>query len=79
METITDPINGFAKEHFGIDYVFPYQRLVISNILRSASIKGFQYDNIGDDESTPEQIVLLPTGKATLTEYVNIVEVCSLK
>ncbi len=28
-----DHLNQVAKEHFGIDYIFPYQRLAISNIL----------------------------------------------
>ncbi|MGL1893610.1 MAG: hypothetical protein OCD02_18370 [Spirochaetaceae bacterium] len=53
-----DFINGKAKELFNIDYIFPFQRLVISNTLRAA---GFY----GDDdklETIPRQIVLLPTG-----------------
>ena len=33
IESTPDPINQFAKDHFGIDYLFPYQRLVVSNIL----------------------------------------------
>ncbi len=28
-----DIINKTAKDHFGIDYLFPYQRLVVSSIL----------------------------------------------
>ncbi len=28
-----DPIDQIAKENFGIDYLFPFQRLVVSNIL----------------------------------------------
>ena len=30
---LPDPINRTAKDSFGIDYLFPYQRPVISNIL----------------------------------------------
>ncbi|MBT3271533.1 MAG: ATP-dependent DNA helicase RecQ, partial [Spirochaetales bacterium] len=33
LETSSDPINQTAKTHFNIDYLFPYQRLVVSNIL----------------------------------------------
>ncbi|MBN2617037.1 MAG: ATP-dependent DNA helicase RecQ [Spirochaetales bacterium] len=53
-----DFINSKAKEYFGIDYVFPFQRLVISNILRSS---GF-YGEDEKYEAIPRQIVLLPTG-----------------
>ncbi|MDA3811557.1 MAG: RecQ family ATP-dependent DNA helicase [Spirochaetaceae bacterium] len=59
---ISDPINELAKCHFNIDYVFPYQRLVISNILRNASIKGFEVNEDLKEELSPHQIVLLPTG-----------------
>ena len=59
---LDDPINRLAREKFGIDYVFPYQRLVISNIFRAASVKGFETDETFNDELSPGQIVLLPTG-----------------
>lgn len=36
MLTSTDYLNEAAKRHFGISYIFPYQRLVISNILEGA-------------------------------------------
>ncbi|MCL2008714.1 MAG: RecQ family ATP-dependent DNA helicase [Treponema sp.] len=42
-------INQAAKEFFGISYLFPYQRLVISNILAGGEAPG-------------RQIVILPTG-----------------
>ena len=48
-----DYLNQVAKEHFGIPYLFPYQRLAISNILDCAS------DPV---ENNPAQIVILPTG-----------------
>ncbi|MCG8481514.1 MAG: RecQ family ATP-dependent DNA helicase [Spirochaetales bacterium] len=51
-----DEILQCAKERFGIDYLFPYQRLVISNILEALR---------GADEEVAtrgRQIVILPTG-----------------
>ncbi len=53
-----DLINNKAKEYFGIDYVFPFQRLVISNTLLAAGY----YDDEDIKDSIPRQIVLLPTG-----------------
>ena len=48
-----DYLNQVAKEHFGIPYLFTYQRLAISNILDCASDPA---------ENNPAQIVILPTG-----------------
>ena len=48
-----DYLNQVAKEHFGIDYLFPYQRLAISNVLDCAKDPA---------ENNPAQIVILPTG-----------------
>jgi len=42
---------------FGLSYLFPYQRLVITNILEAA-----QADDSSDRESCGKQIVILPTG-----------------
>lgn len=53
-----DFINSKAKELFNIDYVFPYQRLVISNTLRAAGYLGEEEKQ----EALTKQIVLLPTG-----------------
>ncbi len=53
-----DLINNKAKEYFGIDYVFPFQRLVISNTLKAAGFYG-EEEKL---EAIPRQIVLLPTG-----------------
>ncbi|MBN1649347.1 MAG: ATP-dependent DNA helicase RecQ [Spirochaetales bacterium] len=36
----TDPVNASARDLFGIDYLMPFQRLVISNILESAWLNG---------------------------------------
>lgn len=51
-------VDTTAKETFNIDYLFPYQRLVISNILRSAGYFGEEELK----ESLSNQIVILPTG-----------------
>ena len=51
-----DPIDKAAKEHFGLDYLYPYQRLVISNIL------GASCRDSGNDDAPSGQIVILPTG-----------------
>ena len=48
-----DYLNQVAKEHFGIGYLFPYQRLAISNVLDCAKDPA---------ENNPAQIVILPTG-----------------
>jgi len=52
MESFEDPVARTAKERFGLDYLFPHQRLVAANVL-DASVPG----------SEPmRQVVLLPTG-----------------
>ena len=45
----SDPVEQKAQEYFGIPYLYPWQRIVIENILHPA-------------ENTNRQIVLLPTG-----------------
>ncbi len=55
-----DPINQAAQHHFGIPYLFPYQRLVISNILEAAGFFESDLENI--DPLPRRQIVILPTG-----------------
>ena len=37
---IPDPVSIAVKELFGLSYLFPYQRLVISNILEAAQANG---------------------------------------
>ena len=54
METNLDPITGLAKTAFGISYLYPYQRLVVANILDAVQRAG--------KEGPFRQIVLLPTG-----------------
>ena len=51
--TPPDPLLDIAKDRFGLSYLYPYQRLVIHNILEAAE----------DSESVrARQIVILPTG-----------------
>ena len=42
---IQDPIGLLAKKKFKLDYLFPFQRLVISNILETAYIKDLIIEN----------------------------------
>jgi ATP-dependent DNA helicase RecQ len=37
---IPDPVTGAAKDLFGLSYLFPYQRLVVANILEAAEAAG---------------------------------------
>jgi ATP-dependent DNA helicase RecQ len=76
METEnTDPLTKAVKELFGLSYLFPYQRLVVSNILEAAEDRGIAVKWPGSEEQArlPEntggltetagrQIVILPTG-----------------
>jgi ATP-dependent DNA helicase RecQ len=71
-----DPLGGAAKEFFGLSYLFPYQRLVVSNILEAAEANGIpvlwtQAAGACDNVPAPvpeeglnlgRQIVILPTG-----------------
>ncbi len=66
-DPVPDPLNEAASEYFGINYLFPYQRLVISNILetdeklRDLNAAGpWDNDDVADFPS--RQIVILPTG-----------------
>ena len=70
------PMYKIAKEIFGVESLYPWQQLVIANILDgyNASVKNREilstnitYDEIPepqdqDGESRSRQIVLLPTG-----------------
>ena len=47
IEVEGDPINRAALKHFGIPYLFPFQRLVISNILEAAGFYGSSDEEIG--------------------------------
>lgn len=53
-----DEINEAALNYFKIKYVFPYQRLVVHNVLCAC---GF-YGDDAQEEVVKKQIVILPTG-----------------
>jgi ATP-dependent DNA helicase RecQ len=57
--TPEDPVRAAARLHFGIPYLFPYQRLVIGNVLEAmdAESGGEEIEDLHD-----RQIVILPTG-----------------
>ncbi len=57
-ENFDDLYNQLAREHFGIDYLFPFQRLVINNVLLASGYFGKEYI----EEANKREIVLLPTG-----------------
>ncbi|MDR1466382.1 MAG: RecQ family ATP-dependent DNA helicase [Treponema sp.] len=70
-----DPLTNAAQQLFGLSYLFPYQRLVISNILEAADAADVQIkwpDNEENKNTNPadkeppygngRQIVILPTG-----------------
>jgi ATP-dependent DNA helicase RecQ len=71
---IKDPLSGAVKQLFGLDYLFPYQRLVVANILEAAEAAGIPVRWPGaendvmaepppDERECPgRQIVILPTG-----------------
>ena len=51
--TIGDPLLEAAHSHFGVEYLFPYQRLVIANTLESSETL---------EKQDTRQLVILPTG-----------------
>ncbi|MDR0527353.1 MAG: RecQ family ATP-dependent DNA helicase [Spirochaetaceae bacterium] len=65
-----DPVQKAAKELFGMSYLFPYQRLVIGNIIEAAkkidnNSVNSEDDTVVEDEdrfASGRQIVILPTG-----------------
>jgi len=57
-----DPLDKAVKELFGLSYLFPYQRLVITNILEANQAALSADEELSDRESLGRQIVILPTG-----------------
>ena len=59
-----DLLDETARKLFGLRYLFPYQRLVISNILEAAEklTAHESLEEMTDRETLGRQIVILPTG-----------------
>ena len=61
-----DPVATAALENFGIKYLYPWQRLVIANILEPPDDTGTDGSSMASDKVSDSavlrQIVLLPTG-----------------
>lgn len=68
FEKEEDEITKITRESFGIKYLFPWQRMVISNILEAYQFKTNNEDSTNnfdlqnDSYCKGRQIVLLPTG-----------------
>ena len=66
-EPILDFVTQTAFDNFGIKYLYPWQRLVVANILEAYDYwkNPLDYENEGEDSDSfckGRQIVLLPTG-----------------
>jgi ATP-dependent DNA helicase RecQ len=57
-----DPIGEAVQNLFGMSYLFPYQRLVIGNIMEAAEAVSGMGAEEGDRAAVGRQIVILPTG-----------------
>jgi ATP-dependent DNA helicase RecQ len=54
---INDPLTGAVNKLFGLSYLFPYQRLVIINILEAASASGIPVNWHGQETKTlPDEL-----------------------
>ncbi len=58
LQTEIDPITQLAQDAYGISYLYPWQRLVIANILDATQ----RSEADKDKEELGQQVVLLPTG-----------------
>jgi ATP-dependent DNA helicase RecQ len=54
-DEIKDPLGGAAKSLFGLSYLFPYQRLVITNILEAAGAAKIPVKWLGQDTESPAE------------------------
>jgi len=63
---IEDPLSGAVKSLFGLSYLFPYQRLVMTNILEAAQAAGIQIRWPGHEAEGP--CVSLQEPRASLNE-----------
>ena len=65
-----DPLDTAVRERFGISALFPYQRLVATNILRAAGADGYSSRHsvnpvtgeVEIEDAVTDQIMILPTG-----------------
>ena len=71
MPETMDPLNAAANRLFGVPYLFPYQRLVVTSILEAAASAGLALtwpegaeaaDRDYSDGGEGRRIVVLPTG-----------------
>jgi len=55
-QELSDPLSGAVKSLFGLSYLFPYQRLVMTNILEAAQAAGIpvNWPAQEGEESSPE-------------------------
>jgi len=67
-----DPLSGAVKSLFGLSYLFPYQRLVMTNILEAAQAAGIQIRWPGQDAVEP--YVSLREPYVSLREQVQVPE-----
>ena len=60
-----DPLSRAVKELFGLSYLFPYQRLVVANILEAAGAAGIRVRWPGEEgETEPSDAVYDDSGSA---------------
>lgn len=57
-----DPVVTAAREHFGVEYLYPYQRLVIANILDTVAASRAREETHESPDGPGDQLVVLPTG-----------------
>ncbi|MCF7928747.1 MAG: RecQ family ATP-dependent DNA helicase [Spirochaetales bacterium] len=58
----TDPLDQLAQRYLKIPYLFPFQKLVIHNILKASRMYGPDPGGGDTEEALSRQIVILPTG-----------------
>ncbi|MCL2269825.1 MAG: RecQ family ATP-dependent DNA helicase [Treponema sp.] len=75
MQELTDPLSNAVSRLFGLSYLFPYQRLVIANILEAAEAAGLTL-NWPDDKqigpATPDQSVMDDTDRSSMGRQIVI-------
>jgi len=73
---VTDPLNCAAKSLFGLSYLFPYQRLVITNMLEAAQANGIPIkwtdQGMGIPETEDERFINLLSDRETSGKQIVI-------